>query len=681
MIGVLVTVALMSLAFFLSLNIYTAHAKEELLKNVDASFENIKLYFNDSIPQNELVYVRDYILQEYEADPTTSTDPDIDKRYAYFRDKYATGVYETEQPSLSLPKVQRQSDYRNLSTSIMYAVRMLNPTSAFIAYKDTERNRFVYIVDFNYMLEKSYNSYTRFPGDYYQIIQAEDPYSTLTLKHVDLYEDGDYLATVFIEYDMNTINAGMREFITAEAIALSCATVVMVAIFVLLSHFAFTKNIAKLKDSALEFSGKASSGQALTVINPSIKAKDEIGELSKTFVELENELIAYTERVSQEAKEKERMTAELSIASEIQSEELPSGSFADGRVKVVADYTSAKEVGGDFYDYFYIDKDRFAVVIADVSGKGIPAALFMMKAKGLIRNKLKATGNVEQTAFEVNNQLLENNKSALFITAFIGVIDLKTKVMQCISAGHEKPYFIDKKAKKIEVESNFILGGQKNFVYKKDEIDVSDKKIFLFTDGLNEAINDKFEEFGYQRIEKALSTAERSNEKILKGVKNSLKEFVGENEAFDDATLMIIDVKEPTVQAEFDKPGYEIIEQVTDTFNSEFSFIDKDTLGMLDVVIDEMLNNLVSYEKTDNLKVGFTAKIKNGDIVMEFTGNGEKFDPLSVKEKYIAEGQKDVKAGGFGITITKSFSDQLKYARKDGKNVITVTKNLNKGKS
>ncbi|MBP5465957.1 MAG: ATP-binding protein, partial [Clostridia bacterium] len=176
-------------------------------------------------------------------------------------------------------------------------------------------------------------------------------------------------------------------------------------------------------------------------------------------------------------------------------------------------------------------------------------------------------------------------------------------------------------------------------------------------------------------------TTENSNEKIISGVKNSLKEFVGENETFDDATLMIVDVGEAKLEAEFVKPDYGIIEQVTDIFNKEFSFVDKEILGLLDVVIDEMLNNIISYEKTDNLVLGFDAKLKDDSIVMRFIGNGEKFDPLSVKDKYIFEGQKDIIAGGFGITITKSVTDGVSYQRKNGKNILTVIKKINATKA
>ena len=291
-----------------------------------------------------------------------------------------------------------------------------------------------------------------------------------------------------------------------------------------------------------------------------------------------------------------------------------------------------------------------------------------------LKNKLIETGDVVKTAFIVNNELMINNKSGLFVTAFIGVVDIGTKKMECVSAGHEKPFLIGEKVEKLEVDSNFILGGQRNFVYKKDEFDLTGKKLFLYTDGLNEAIDGSMEEFGYDRIKKSLGANESSNVSILEKVKRDLKEFVGDNEAFDDITLMIADIGESRVDMEFIEPDFSVIEEATDAFNAEFSFVDKNVLSMLDVVIDELINNFISYEKSDSLKVGFSAHEEDGALIMEFTGNGEKFNPLSVKDKYISTGQEKVKPGGFGITITKSLVDEIRYARKGNKNVITVIK-------
>jgi len=269
---------------------------------------------------------------------------------------------------------------------------------------------------------------------------------------------------------------------------------------------------------------------------------------------------------------------------------------------------------------------------------------------------------------------MENNKAGLFVTAFIGIIDVKTGIMTYVSAGHERPYLVGENVKRLEVCANFVLGGQKNFEFIADTVDVSGFDLFLYTDGLNEAVNSNTEEFGYERIEKSLS--EFGGDKVTK-IKRDLKQFVGDEEPFDDVTLMLVGLGGGKLDLCFTEPDYSAIETVIDEFNKRFSYAGKETLAKVGIIIDEVLNNFISYESKENHKVSFSATEKDGVITMHFTSDGEEFDPLkNAKEKYINGDEKEISAGGFGISITKTLSDEISYERVDGENVITILKKI-----
>ncbi len=303
--------------------------------------------------------------------------------------------------------------------------------------------------------------------------------------------------------------------------------------------------------------------------------------------------------------------------------------------------------------------------------------MFMMKAKELIKTRLKERKSLDATMFEVNNALLEGNKTGLFVTAFVGVIDMKSKEMECISAGHERPYLIGNDIERLDVNCNFVLGGIKNFKYKVENFKLNDRCLFVFTDGLNEAINNENVEFDYSGIVQSLEKSkDLSVDEILANIKTDLQQFVGEKEAFDDITLMAVETESPKkLSLDFVNPDLSIIETATDEFNKTFAYVDKDILAKMDVVIDEMLNNYVSYENKEGYQINVSAEDSNGAIILVFTTNGAEFDPLSVEDKYLVS-VSEAGIGGFGITITRNIVDDINYKRKCNKNVLTIKKKL-----
>ena len=241
--------------------------------------------------------------------------------------------------------------------------------------------------------------------------------------------------------------------------------------------------------------------------------------------------------------------AELSVASNIQRDMLPNifPAFPERcEFDIYATMNPAKEVGGDFYDFFLVDCTHLAVVIADVSGKGVPAALFMVIAKTIIRNQAQSSGSPADIFYRANEQLCENNGEGLFVTAFLGIIDLKTGVMTYANAGHNPPLIglADGHYEWLNVHPGFVLAGMEGTRYREFQITLSiGSSLFLYTDGVTEATNAALELYGETRLQNALNdeqAAGMSPGQLLPYIKSQVDEFAKGVEQADDITMLAL---------------------------------------------------------------------------------------------------------------------------------------------
>ena len=244
-----------------------------------------------------------------------------------------------------------------------------------------------------------------------------------------------------------------------------------------------------------------------------------------------------------EAAEK-RIERELILAKTIQENSLPKVFNFPGekKVELYAYMKTAKEVGGDFYDFFFVDRNKLALVIADVSGKGIPAALFMMRSKTAIRSTAESGASPEEIIYRANNTLCEGNDAEMFVTVWVGIIDLKTGVMKCANAGHEYP-FIKRRGGQYEIikdKHSLAVAAMPNTKAKEYEIVLEPgDSIFVYTDGVPEAINENVEQFGVNRTLECLNKEKNiSIEDTLKNVADGVLSFQGDAEQFDDITML-----------------------------------------------------------------------------------------------------------------------------------------------
>ncbi|MCI9633651.1 MAG: PP2C family protein-serine/threonine phosphatase [Ruminococcus sp.] len=241
-----------------------------------------------------------------------------------------------------------------------------------------------------------------------------------------------------------------------------------------------------------------------------------------------------------------KVKAELDVASKIQLSALPT-SFDIGKEKgvdIFANMHPAKEVGGDFYDFFFVDEDHLAVLIADVSGKGVPAALFMMGGRAMIRNQLLLGLDPSEILKRSNNELAENNKEGMFITAFLGILDVKSGHFSYSNAGHNVPFICHENGvvEPVAVHHGFVLAGMKNIRYRRQEMDLfPGDKLVLYTDGVTEATNAAYDMYEEKRLTEVLEQSVNEDvEQTVHTVSESIDRFVDGAEQADDITMVIL---------------------------------------------------------------------------------------------------------------------------------------------
>ena len=700
-LGLIVSILAMAVSLLVSYFSYKNALYDQFDGTIDKTTEDVDKKFKEEIWYgsdfvDEIKEIKEYVANNYtdnHDDPETFDTYD-DKRHHY-ANKYPS-IYAIYGETFILYPALAEflTKYKDIISMLDTSVKVSGAKNAFICYYDETTSSLVQLVEYrvgNIDIKEIY-----YPGSHIAVSETPNQESSVVSKYsvygkmqktIPIYERDKIgepeglIAYFFIEYDYEKVEQEIQHTILIQFATLGATSVVLIILYVLGAHFLIIRNINKLKKASSDFADNLSSnGDEIKTIEPGVKSNDELRTLSNTFVSMENSLINYINVIKEQTITEQKMNAELSVASKIQLEALPNKEYDDDNVSIRAFIHPAKEVGGDFYDYFYIDETHVAFSIQDVSGKGIPASLFMMKGKELIKSKLHSDNNLEKVMYEVNNELTTNNTESLFITSFVGILDLKKNELTFVNAGHERPYIIKKdRIQQLQCNSNFILGGMEDFKYKSETIPFDkDTTIFLHTDGLNESINDDREEFGYDRITEILSkNTSSSSDEIIEDLNNSLKEFVGDNEQFDDLTMLFVKrLNGKELSFKFESPTLAIIDEVNDKFNEEFSGINQKVKSEINIINDELLNNFVSYEKANTLVVEVNIKLRGKDLILVFKSNGKEYNPLLNKDKYIDKYTDDLQVGGFGVTLVKKLVDDITYARENDQNVLTLIKKI-----
>lgn len=367
--------------------------------------------------------------------------------------------------------------------------------------------------------------------------------------------EGNVVGYAMVDLSMDAVMQDRYVFLTELCLILMVLTIILISVFVRIQNHSVVNPIKNLAQFARIFVDNINSNmedrEGFLFEKIKITSGDEIEELSHSIQFMEKEIYMYIENLSKITSEKERIGAELNVATQIQANMLPSifPAFPERKeFDIFATMNPAKEVGGDFYDFFMIDERHLAVVIADVSGKGVPAALFMVIGKTLIKDHTQPGRDLGEVFTKVNNLLCESNSGNLFITAFEGVLDLMTGEFTFVNAGHDAPYLCKKDGEfeACRVKPGFVLAGIEEIRYHSDRMMLEEgDKLFFYTDGVTDAMNKDNQLYGSKRLEKSLHEHRKdSPEHLLPAIKRGIDSFAGEADQFDDITMLCLEYKQ-----------------------------------------------------------------------------------------------------------------------------------------
>lgn len=455
---------------------------------------------------------------------------------------------------------------------------------------------------------------------------------------------------------------------------------VFAALFALI--YLLIKKVVVNQIKNINFSlAKITGGDLGVVVD--VRSNEEFASLSDDINSTVDTLKRYINEASA------RIDAELEFAKNIQVSALPSSfpAFPKRRdFDIFASMNPAKEVGGDFYDFYMTDSDHLHFLIADVSGKGIPAAMFMMRAKTELKSLTENDVAINEVFTHGNAALCEGNDAGMFVTAWQGGIDLSSGLVRFANAGHNPPLVRHAALGTFEYlrsRAGFVLAGMEDIVYKAQELQLEPGDIiFLYTDGVTEATDANKELYGEERLLSAINSRTfESMEELCRFIKADVDAFVGDAAQFDDITMLALKYigTPPAPSIRIENAAISDIPAVTEFVEAELTKLDcpmKSTI-QINVAIDELMSNIVKYgyvKQPGPVTVSVIAKDDPRGVCIRFEDEGIPYNPLNKEDPDVSLSAEDRSIGGLGIFLVKKTMDDIKYAYENGKNILTIAK-------
>lgn len=407
-----------------------------------------------------------------------------------------------------------------------------------------------------------------------------------------------------------------------------------------------------------------------------IKGHDEFARMADSFNSMVTEIDNYIEDISQLNREKAMQETELNIARDIQTGFLEPPSFRSESVDIRACMHPARDVGGDLYDYRTLSDGSVCVIIADVSGKGVSAALFMANAITMLRQYAEAGLSPARIMYEYNNHLANHNPNMMFITTFIGIYHPDTGELVYSNAGHNPPYLLSDSLVEVESMSEAAAGLFEDEPYTEKSLKMKPgDTLLLYTDGVTEARAEDNTLYGDDRLKTLLSGhLHESATAVLDAVLDSVKAFVGNAEQSDDITVLAMtvpDVRRFSVKLEAKTENITVLNERLSSLG-----LSEDDEGILRLIIEEVFVNICSYAYKDGTGQAEVIFEQSSDsVTLTFVDSGEPFDPTKDRPD-ISDYDIDTDIGGLGIFLTFETADEYSYQYKEGKNILTVVKKL-----
>ena len=394
-------------------------------------------------------------------------------------------------------------------------------------------------------------------------------------------------------------------------------------------------------------------------------------------------------------KEKEKTEADLRLANEIQQNEIPNEfpAFPNrNEFDLYAMMSPAKEVGGDFYDYFLLDENHLGLVMADVSGKGVPAALNMVKTKLLLKGTGLYINNPAKVLELLNDGFIDNNKLEIFVTVWFGILEISTGKLKFANAGHEDLIIYNKSNgfNLYKTKHGLPIGVMKNYKYNNNEIILTKKdKIFLYTDGVVDTMNKDNKQYGIDRLLRTLNMNKNKKSKdIINAINEDLKNYSGDCKPFDDITMLCFvlnDKQEENNKLHLNKKFKADVKEINHIFEYFTNILNKavgeENIKNYYIVIDEIFSNIAKYayknitdDREKYVSIDLTIDLEKKKIKMIFEDDGVPFNPLTIMDPNTNKSASEREVGGLGIYIVKKMMDKVDYKYKNNKNVLIIEK-------
>ena len=503
---------------------------------------------------------------------------------------------------------------------------------------------------------------------------------------------GSVVAVLSVVKPMTEIAEYKANYLRTLILAALGFTIFFVILYSLSLFTGMVKPLMMIIDETSHF---AEHHGELSGVLKKIKNRDELGLLAHSIEKMSGDMNRYINDLTQATAEKERIGAELNVATKIQSEMLPRV-FPPYKnhpeIELFATMTPAKEVGGDFYDFFMVDDDHFVVSVADVSGKGVPAALFMVIAKTLLKDAAYRFKTPAEIFEHVNETLCESNESGLFVTCWLAIFEISTGKLTFANAGHTSPViYKDGEISFLESKPNLMLAAMEGIPYKNHEISIKPgDRLFLYTDGITEATNSSNQLYGEERLLSIMKTEKAKNltsKELLAFVRSDIDKFVAQAPQFDDITMLEMVYKsknnesttgdtkmnEMRITAE-DKN----MDTVTDFIHS---CLPEDCtpviINKIDLAVEEIFVNIAHYAYNPTVgEAWISASFVDNTLTIIFKDNGKEFNPIAKADPDITLRAEERDIGGLGIFLTKKFMDSVNYEYKNRQNILTIRKKI-----
>jgi len=468
----------------------------------------------------------------------------------------------------------------------------------------------------------------------------------------------------------------------------SVRIIVLIGLLLMLIFFIriITSELRPLRQLATEVRTIA-SGHFDTKL-PELKRIDEIGQLSNSFSDMQQSLVKYIEELKKTTAQKASIESDLRIASGIQMAMLPKvfPPYPErDDIDIYGQLVSAKEVGGDLFDFFIRDEKLF-FCIGDVSGKGVPASLVMAVTRTLFRSVAAHESLPDRIISNMNETLAANNESDMFVTLFIGVLDMPSGRMRYCNAGHDAPVLIGSGTGLLPCDSNIPVGVMQDWKYTLQETTIDPwTTIFLYTDGLTEAEDNNHAQFQEKRILDVIRQAPHTPKQLIEAMTHAVHQFVGGAEQSDDLTMLALQYKQQQPDIYYQRSltlpnDVQMIPELSNFVDivCEASNLDMDTCMQLNLAIEEAVVNVMNYAYPKGVKgmVNIDATISSKGLKFVISDNGKPFDPTAKAEVDTSLSAEERGIGGLGIHLIRQIMDSINYEYIDGRNVLTLLKNI-----